>query len=415
MSSLADLLGVSEPKLNATIDNLEAQGGHPNLDVQLISELSIKVKRKLRELGLDPDDTNGRELYHSLQLLTAKHDKFLAGAIGAKDSADVQDILPRVKAVVRRLDIPHDCWAIKDSVARKLLRASPPKRVMRQLHYKSIDSMLKRERITSLLAAAHIAESAAWREKFTRSYKTLGPSDFENRKIEILTIKNERWQAMAEDFVRKNRHNITAHKEAGAIIILPIPVNELPGITITLLPLLIRTINELRSFSAYMKIQQVKPSFGATLARVAAGSSSMSMTVAGQRFPWRVIHQYLASLSAKERPEIFGPHLQPEDLVWTKPENTLYKLEPALKFWEDFSYVGARHRERPVSFNLLDNAISYCNQLHYGTQMAQNFRESLKSELYLGYLMKTPLGEQAVNQLDNELVGIKDELEFASA
>lgn len=406
-SALSELLGVSEPKLNATIDNLEAESGHPNLDVQLISELSAKSRQKLRELGLDPQDTNGQELYHGLQLLTVRHDEFLARAIGAKDAADVQDVLPRVRAVVGRLDIPHSCWAIKHSVARKLLKALPPKRVMRQLNYKSIDSMLKRERITSLLAAAHIAESAAWQEKFARSYKNLHPGDFEDRKIEILTIKNERWLPMAEAYVRKNRHNITAHKEAGAIIILPIPVDELPGITITLLPLLIRTINELRSFSAYMKIQQVKPNFGAVLARVAQGGS-MSMTIAGQRFPWRVIHQYLDSLSAKKRPEIFGPHLQPSDLKWTKPEDVLYKLEPALKFWEGFSYVGARHRNRPVSFNLLDNAISYCNQLNYGSQMVQNFRESLKGELYLRYLTKTPLGEQAVNRLDNELVGIKE-------
>jgi Cu/Ag efflux protein CusF len=286
----------------------------------------------------------------------------------------------------------------------------PPRQVMRQLNYKSVDSMLKREPIAQLFVAWKIIETEAWQQKFIRAYKTLKPSDFETRPITIIMIKNSRWQTMTDYFVRKNKHNIASAKDIGAVVILPMPVNDLPGLTTAVLSMLLREINELRSLSSYLKLEQVKPNFSLIASRaLLSGLSASSLNVAGQRFPWRVIQQYFGSLKIDEHSEIFGPHLQPEDLAWSKPEDVLYHLEPALKFWEDLGYVAAMFDGRPVSFNLLDNAVSNCNQLNYGHQVSGHFRQNLRSELYRRYLAQTSLGEQTLNRLDDNLVGLKRE------
>ena len=67
---------------------------------------------------------------------------------------------------------------------------------------------------------------------------------------------------IAEEFVRKKRHNITHLKELGVILMLPTSLEKLPGITITAMPLLFHYINEIRLYSAFFKLQQVKPNFG---------------------------------------------------------------------------------------------------------------------------------------------------------
>ncbi len=405
---LSELLGISELRLSASINRLEIESGHSNVDVHLISDLAATLRHKLKELGLDPHDTTGRELYHALRMLIEKHDEFLVKAIGANGAKTVNEVLPKIKHAVNSLELPSECWALKPSVAKKLLKAHPPKRVMRQLNYKSIDSMLKRERIIAIFAAARISESNAWQERFNKAYKDLNPNDFENRPIQVLLIRNPLWHDVSKEFVKKKRHNIAVLNDIGVVLMLPMPVDNLPGATITIMSMLIRSINELRSIGAYLKLQQVKPNFGAVVAKTLQKGSSTPLTLAGQGFSWRVIQQYSYDRKTQDQTAIFGPHIQAEDLAWIKPEDVLYRIEPALKFWQNMSFVAARHDKRPISFNLLDNAISLCNQLTYGNQSASHFRENLKGELYLRYLKETPLGEQAFEKLESTLVGANE-------
>ena len=76
--------------------------------------------------------------------------------------------------------------------------------------------------------------------------------------------------------------------------------------------------------------------------------------MAGNHVHWRIIQRYFGKLEGESHPEIFQPHLQPEDLHWRKAEEVLYKLEPALHFWYDLDYVGVMKDGRPVTFNLMD-------------------------------------------------------------
>lgn len=401
---LSELLGATEPMFTIALQQLEKATGNPSADVRLTAEIIGKVHLKTRELGMDPKDTTGKELYQALINLAEKHDRFLVKRIGGTDPEDVQDLLPRMKLLVEQLNIPKNCWVLKHSVAKKLLANMPPKQVMKHLGYRSVDSMLKREPLAEVFGALRFAESPVWLNGFLAKYKKLTPSDFETREIEIVELDQKRWGKLTEAFVHKKRHNITHLKELGVILMLPMPMERMKGITITALPLLLHYINEIRLYSTFFKMKQVKPDFGEILVDTLVADPGNHAVMAGQQVHWRVIQRYFGKLETEYHPEIFEPHVQPEDLHWRKAEEILYRIEPALHFWNDLDYVAVMHGDRPISFNLMDVAVGFVNSTPYAERTSYHFRESLWNEIFMRYMGQKTLETQILRQLDNELI-----------
>lgn len=399
---LGELLGADQPLFSIGIEQLERASSHPSEDVRLTAEIIGKVHQKTRELGLDPHDTTGRELYHALKDLVGKHDRFIAERLGAEDPTDVNDVLPRLKALIEQIDVPKQAWVIKHSVAKRLLKSAPPKQMMKQLHYRSVDSMLKREPIGEILGALRFTESSEWQKAFLRKYHKLTPQDFEIRDIEFFLLDVAKWGDMSEKFVRQNHHNITHLKEMGVILILPLPVSHMRAISITVLPLLLHYINEIRMYSAYFKMQQVLPTFGKIITETLATDPGNHAIMAAQSIHWRVIHRHFGKARGNH-PEIFEPHVQPEDLYWRKAEDVLYRLEPALHFWRDMDFVGTLRHGELISFNLVDVAVNYVNDLAYDSQSVYHFQQSLWNEVFARYMGQPALERQVLKQLDNKI------------
>lgn len=400
---LAELLGESESVLKDMIHRLETQSEHPNVDVKLSAEIVNKVAIKIKELGLDPIDTNGPELFNGLQTLVKKHDEFLVKAIGGSDPANIADLLPKIVSTIKKLPINQNCWLLKHSSAKKLLKDTPPKKLMKFMGYRSIDSMLKRENADLLFIGVRLVESQTWLKRFIAGYKTLKSSDFETRKIKIIVLTEDKWSKPAKDFIGNKHHNIAHLKEMGVIGILPLPINRLQGISIVILPLLIHYVNEIRLYSAYFKMQQVKPNFASILIDSLLNDSKTGLMIGGEQVHWRAMQKHFGRSDSSTHPQVFEPHLQPEDLSWKSAEEVIYKLEPALKFWEGLDFVAALRAGVPVPLGLMDNAVSNCNNLAYGKHSIQNFQNSLRTEIFVRYLGQKPLEEQIIRQLDESV------------
>ena len=413
---LSELLQAEEPFFGMAIERLEQSSGHAGVDVRLSAEIIGKVHIKLRSLGLDPRDTTGAELYRALFNLVKKHDEFLAARIGIQDASDVAEVLGRVQEAASALDVPKKAWVLKQSVAKRLIKATPPKKVMKQLGYRSVDSLVKRERIGVIFGGMRFIESDEWMRAFVSKYKQLKPTDFELRNIEIITLSDPRWGSSAQSFVNRKRHNIAHIKETGTILLLPLPVKKLPGVTIVALPLVLYYINEIRLYGTFFKSQQVKAGFGSIVVDTINNDTGKHARVADQHVHWRVVHRHFGS-GKREHPEIFEPHVEPEDLLWRQAEETLYRLEPALHFWYDVEYVSVMFDGKPVSFNLMDMAVSYINGLAYGDHSIHHMQGSLWNELYARYIGEQVIERQVLNQLgdtslDPEIfaIGLKGEL-----
>ncbi len=397
--TLSELLGAIEPMFSLSIRELEQVSGQPGQDIRLTAEIIGKVHLRTRELGLDPKDTTGPELYEALVQLAKRHDQFLLKVIGAPRPSRVEDVVPRVVELFESLDLPRSVWTLKPASARKLLKKMPPKRLMKQLGYKSVDSMLKREAISELFAGLRLVESQAWLDKFIHSYKYLTASDFELRRLQVIQLDAKRWGAIAPGYVARRHHHLTHLKELGVIAIVPMPMSELPGICLSTLLLLLHYANELRLYSTWFKFHQLRPQFGNILVDTLLHDPNNAAIVAGQHLHWRVVQRYYGRQT--HHPEIFEPHIQAEDLLWRQAEDVLYRIEPALKFWQDMDYVGAMQPAGvPVSFNLMDMCVNYCNHLPYSGRVAYHLRTALWNEIFMRYLGQQTIEQQLLKQLD---------------
>lgn len=402
---LSELLGATEPMFSLAIKQLEEHSGNPSADIRLTAEITGKIRMKTKELGLDPDDTTGRELYYALMNLIEKQEAHLVKQIGGTESSTPTELMPLMRAAWEAVDTAKSCWVIKHSVAKAMLKKTPPKAIMKHLGYRSVDSMLKREKLGEIYGALRFAEDAAWLNRFNEQYKKLKPSDFETRQIEIVEMPLERWGNLSEAFIHKKKHNITHLKELGVILMLPIdPDVKLRGITIFSLPLLFHYLCEIRLYSTFFKYKQMQPKFGELVAKTLNAGKADTAVMAGQTIHWRVIQQYFGRLEPDYYPEIFEPHVQPEDLHWRRAEELLFKVDPELEFWRDLDYVGETHAGRPVPLNLLDMAANYVNDTPYKNRLIYHFRDSLWNEIFVRYMGQKNLEQQILEQLDNDVI-----------
>ncbi len=403
---ISELLGATEPLFSLAVKQLEEASGNPSADVRLTAEIVGKVRLKIAELGLDPNDTTPKELHHALLAKIDEHNRHLVKQIGGKNPDDPAELMPLMKKAWEKVDAPKSCWVLKKSVAKNMLKKMPPKQIMAHLGYRSVESMLKHEKLGEIYGALRFAETPEWLNEFNELYKSLKPQDFETRKIEIIEMSLERWGDIAEPFIHKKRHNITHLKELGVILMLPITKKAtLRGIAIFTLPLLFHYLHEIRLYSAFFKLQQVKPHFGKVIVETLIADPGQHAIMAGQKIHWRVIQRYFGKLENEKHPEIFEPHVQPEDLHWRKAGELLYELDKELAFWEDLDYVGLMDKDgRPVTLNMLDVAASYVNNSSYKERAIYHFRESLWNELFIRYMGQKNLEQQILQQLDNDMI-----------
>lgn len=405
---LRDLLDAEEPLFSLALRQLEAASGRPGEDAKLVGEIIQKSHQATRQLGLDHSDTTGEELYGALMNRMADDNRRVAAKIGADPSRidDVAVMMPLIVAAVDKMDIPRSAWALKRSRAKELLKAMPPARLMKHLGYRSVDSLLKHEKFDEVYTSLRFSEGSAWLNRYNQLFKAVRPSDFETRDIKVMIMDPDKYAGLAKDFVHKKRHNITHSKELGTIVVVPTPAAEgrMTGLTLKSLPLILHYINEIRLYSAFFKLKQVKSSFGEIVVNTLIADPPAASQMAGQYVHWRVIQRYFGKLEGENHPEDFEPHVHPEDLHWRRAEEMLAMLDPAMSFWQGLDYVGRPEPDNPLSFNLMDVSLAYSNQETYQNRYFYHMRESLWNEIFMRYMGHKTLERQILAQLDNDMV-----------
>jgi hypothetical protein len=386
-----------------SIQQLEQAGGRPSADIRLSSEVMQKARQKIALLGLDPEDTTGPELYSALHQRLRDDEARVRQALNIAPDATPEQTVQTVQQFLEKHEAPKLCFALKVSVAKRLLKKKAPKNAMKHLGYRSLDSMLKHEHVAHIYAAALMTESATWQRAFREQYTKLQPTDFEQRKICVVTPKSKRWDELAAQFTDASKHNILPFKELGAVVLLPIKT-PIEGLAIVTMLLSLSYMNDIRAYSSYTKLQQVRLDFGKIVQQTSLGEPFTSAVLAGQPVSWHMIQRFYARHTDAYHPEVFEPHVQPEDLAWHAPEALLATLQPALAFWQDTQFVATLHDNEPVSFNILDVALSFCNKLDFSDRIIHFLRDNLWHELMMRYLNQENLEEAVHRQLSRELV-----------
>lgn len=403
---LRDVLEAEEPLFSLSLRQLEKASGHTGTDARLIGEILEKTHTSMKVLGLDPADTTGREFYGALVNRVAEDNKRISRLIGAEHGRydEVRHMVDRIVRAARAVKTPMSCWALKRSVAKELLKQMPPKKLMEHLGYRSIDSMLKHENLDEIYTALRFSEGGEWLNRYNELFKQVRPSDFETRDITMIIMDHDKYVGLAAHFVEKKRHNITHTKEMGTIVVVPMNAEKMKGIALKSLPLIFHYINEIRLYSSFFKLKQVKKNFGEIVVNTLIADPGTASQMAGQYVHWRVIQRYFGKLDGESHPEAFQPHVHPEDLHWRRAEELLQQLDPGMEFWQDKDYVGILFDGRPVTLNLMDVSLSYSNDETYENRYVYHFRESLWNEIFMRYMGHKNLETQILSQLDNDLI-----------
>ncbi|HEX5448019.1 MAG TPA: hypothetical protein VFW90_02345 [Candidatus Saccharimonadales bacterium] len=193
--NIAHLLAEKEEEVRKLLDELEEKNGWPDHDARMLAETIQKTRIKLAELGLDPDDTTGEELYEALLA------KFSHDSLAFDDQFDVADSdydhrAGRAIAIAKEAFGLPEVWALKNSAGKNILRQHPPKRLMKHLNYRSIESLLKREDIAELFIAIRYLESDSWLKAQERLVSKLSQTDFHVTSLRIIKLQNDRWSEL---------------------------------------------------------------------------------------------------------------------------------------------------------------------------------------------------------------------------
>jgi hypothetical protein len=405
MSTIGRFLQAKEPLFDHALHQLELQTHQKGIDVKLAAEIAEKVAQATKRLGLSPD-VSGPKLYEGLLKLVKAHDEHIARAIGGKDPTDLGEMIPLIVKAAEEAPLPKDGWFLKEAKAKEMLRRTPPIAIMDRLGYHLVSRLLEQEDIYELFLALRFAEDADWLNGFDRQYMDLSPNDFESRSIKVVPFAPSKWGDIAEHFIQKKRHNITHSKEMGAIAVMPMVETHMDGITLKVMPLLFHYYNEIRLYSSFFKLMQSKKNFGAIVSDTLIADPAHVKLLDNAHIHWRVIQRYFGKLTTEKHPEIFEPHVQPEDLHWRRAEEVLYDIDPELEFWKGLDYVAVLKGDTydTVTFNLMDVSLSYSNHIAYTDRYLYHFRESLWNEVFARYMGEKVLEEQLLEKLDNAVI-----------
>jgi hypothetical protein len=283
---------------------------------------------------------------------------------------------------------------IKLSVAKDLLRNHPPRKLMKALSYRSVDSMLKRENVASLFAVVTSVESPRWLNVFWRDLAKVHPSDFETR--EILIVK-----ALSKYKAFKTKSGIGATPLLGAVVIWTPPKSKLE-----LSASIAENISELRAVSAFIKLKNVEASFGSNLVDIIKNDAEHPLQISRLPISWRSIFHHYGLRSSKEHTEFFGPHILHEDIKAHKPLGVLASTSYVFNWWQDLEHVATKTKDGIVSFNLLDVIASKGHE--FERRSLDNFRKSLWHEFVNSYFEHPSVEQHFMQQLEPQTVPIMD-------
>lgn len=390
---ISDILQAPEPHFSHTIQQWEQLGNRPGHDSRLISDISQRRQEALKALKLDIADTAPKELFYALRHRAGNSNSELEKLIGIKSTDTPKQAIDKIIKFVQKLEVPREVWVVKHTVIKELLKKQPPKKLLKALGLRSIDSVLKRVNADELLAMATGVETPEWREKFRAKLKKLKPSDFRVDEINIYQLAPSKAEKLRKASPT-TKSTLINNYETGSVLVVP-PRRRFELDTLGLTVSLLQSLHDLRVYSAYFRHLSLKPDFGEALYRTL--KQGLPGKVNELKIGWKPLQRHF-----NQTPESFGrveqPYLQYDDVVLVAPFDALGDTLPDLDFWRDkgFSFL---YLDVPVSMNLMDVVVNASQRLPYERSTYDYLRNRLWEELAFRYLDSPPIQSRTIQDI----------------
>ena len=387
---LAHLLDAVEPQFHQTLARFEAASGRNSQDIRLSEDINQIQRAKLKQLGLDPFDTTGEELFHALQEKLKNDDTLLIKRLRQISAYQVNaaaNLSEGIAAATTDVLEGSLVYALKCSVAKRALAKFPPKKAMKALNFRSYESMLKHVPFGLLLPVAQELEGSGWLQHYSAFLRTLEPHDFEERAVSIYSPHDEKWLALKSQLFKISKQPVLVNKELGSMVILPLPNQPIAGLATLTLATAASGLNAIYAASSYFRLSQVAKDFGARIVQSASDEPQIvSLDYFSSPLSWETVLRFMHHIQ-NELGNPLDAHIGAEDLIgWQPVEHLMHRIAPEMEFWRDCGHVGRLDGVLPVSFNVTDNALSLVNRKNFHERYLHHAKRALWQELITRYI-----------------------------
>ena len=358
MEDLAKLLGTNQEKLTNLVDEMSEFTGRKDVADKFMAEISQDRQDALNQLGLEENVTRSEvlgALTGRVELLEEEAKKLL-GEPKLHDHEFIRGLFSRSVGIAK----PKKGLFLKEEKARELFRQNPPKNILAQLKYSSVEELLEKEDLYEVFSALRFLEERKWQnEVFFAPLNNLKPEDFEEREPVLRILDPKKWGSEARNFTKKKFHNTTHLKELGGVIVIPVDYTE--GALSRLFAMLFHYLNEVSFYANYFRLIAKDPeTFAAKLASALRGDVREEAPAVENISSWVIMQRYLAKENPAD-PRLLIPHISPEALHWARASSNLASLSeraPGLSFWKGKAHLCGFFEEKLTSFNFEDNVFS---------------------------------------------------------
>lgn len=366
---------------------------------KIVNENDVLVDKTLAELGLDRK-SHAEDVYHALLERLIFLDGQLYELLGRPDLFEKKGAEVLIEKGVQAVNAPKGLF-LKKEKAEEMLRAVPPRNILKIFGFKDVDELLAKESLIEIYSSLRFLEDQEWmNNEFIKNYDNLTFDDFEERNVEVIVLQNK-WVEAAEKFMTKKYHNLSHLKELGVIFIVPVKIGT-QGETTRLFTLLLHYLNEVPFYSSLFRRHGGDPDFAKKLMSLLRGDVSKDELPNDKAITWRIVQRYLAKDDEND-PRLFEPHVNPEAEHWYKAENGLATLALGdheggriFGYWQGMDFVGDifpsyNDGNRLISFDLIDLAMSLVKKGEIKYLYHQ--QEALWNKIFIEYFSRERMNE----------------------
>ncbi len=392
---IADILNIDRLKFRDMLGDMESKSGRNSHDNAIYSHMRSKAVLAMKELGLDASDTVVGELYFMLQERAKQDNLLLEQYLGIKPDDTPEKVIKKIVTWLRKNFDQSQNWTVRLSLLKGLLKKQPPKIVMKSLGLRSVDSMLKRNDPSLLIALASILEKPDWNEKFNLNYKKLNVVDFDYKKTSVSIIDKKIVKKLEKAGYDKSQV-VLPHFLSGGVFIFP-PSSRFPLDSLAFFMLLNETFLSISRHSSFYKFISVRSDFGKIIYDISAHGLNLT-TNQISKIGWNSLHRHLVGNSDFDA-LVDLPHIDKKDFIANDPLKCLIKIDQRFEFWSNLEYVFFGHDGKSaISLNLADTIINTTNRKPYYQPSRGYGRAKLWEELWARYLRTDRLLEETINQ-----------------
>lgn len=381
--------------LKRDIQFLEKSSGLGGHDIRLYTDLKNRSRNKVKELGLDHQDYYQKEVYYALLNNLKTADKSVYRKIrtlAARHQNALANFNDGLKIITNQRCSNLTLTTLKETYIKKYLVKNPPRKLIKALHFRSVNSLLKREELALIILGINYYECDQYLNNFYLHYKKVKNSDFKESKLKVLSL-DIRWQKALRNLTKNITKKIVKIPEIGSILILESSNKYQAGKSVYLLSSILEECYLLNVYSSYLKYHLLKKDLPELFYNL--NFNGPQTLYNNKIISWGTVHE----LIFKHRKIINIPYFKKSEFLDNKKVLNIGTLFKELEYWNDSFELADYDQASILSFNLMDCAYNLYHKLEYEKAFFGYFIEHFKNKFYYDYLNAVE-DKEYLNNLD---------------